>query len=635
MAYERSSDTKVRGDSLDAFVKNLSDSYTRQLQIRNIADEEKFNALVLEQNLPLADQLEYRKEQLSRVSDDPQEKARIKSEISALKNRIEQETFANDYLDKLVGYESGISSLDSVISWLEQTKATTTDETIKAEINKQLVEKQREKFTQTQNMIKSQTEYALNDKSTKVIDDQIKNVNKMRTKAVLSGNDEMVAAFDLQIQSLNKAKTESEIEKTMKDFAVTTITGYSSATNLLDEYNKKISAAATTGPVTVGGVTYANAREFWTYKRDSYVSDQSSAGLFGRLGNEYDNKVAVAASKNALTPDILRTYASEIDKLKGRAELNGYDINIDTLRQGTLQTGADTMTDTITNRYAVDYDLAKAVGALNVLKSLGVNTDSAYAKIITTGSQIKQGQIDNILSAAQTAMKNDPNLTPEQAIQQAVSAGAGAVLSPEDLTKKNETEITNDLAAGAQNETFVNDPRLTIGADVPPATPGATPTATPASSYKGGSIVDYLASVGKDTSFSARAKLASENGITNYTGSAQQNTQLLEKIRTATTTPKVTTPAPTTTPKATTTPAPKTTTPAPAPVTQPKATTSTQTPTQPKPTYQGSSIVDYLGSVGQDTTFASRSRLAKEKGITNYTGTADQNTQLLKTLRGF
>ncbi len=52
------------------------------------------------------------------------------------------------------------------------------------------------------------------------------------------------------------------------------------------------------------------------------------------------------------------------------------------------------------------------------------------------------------------------------------------------------------------------------------------------------------------------------------------------------------------------------------------------------PEYTGTSIVDYLKSKGQESSFASRSTLAKEKGISNYTGTSDQNVQLLNTLRG-
>lgn len=45
------------------------------------------------------------------------------------------------------------------------------------------------------------------------------------------------------------------------------------------------------------------------------------------------------------------------------------------------------------------------------------------------------------------------------------------------------------------------------------------------------------------------------------------------------------------------------------------------------------SVVDYLKSTGKDASFGSRSTLAKQYGITNYTGTAQQNTQLLGFLQ--
>lgn len=51
-------------------------------------------------------------------------------------------------------------------------------------------------------------------------------------------------------------------------------------------------------------------------------------------------------------------------------------------------------------------------------------------------------------------------------------------------------------------------------------------------------------------------------------------------------------------------------------------------------TYTGSSIVDYLKSIGQDSSFSNRKKLAAANGISNYTGTASQNTQLLNKLRG-
>src|SRR5690625_2582213 len=53
-----------------------------------------------------------------------------------------------------------------------------------------------------------------------------------------------------------------------------------------------------------------------------------------------------------------------------------------------------------------------------------------------------------------------------------------------------------------------------------------------------------------------------------------------------------------------------------------------------KSTYKGSSIVDYLKSVGQPSSFAHRKKLAQRYGIKNYKGTASQNTRLLNALRG-
>src|SRR5690625_2933674 len=53
-----------------------------------------------------------------------------------------------------------------------------------------------------------------------------------------------------------------------------------------------------------------------------------------------------------------------------------------------------------------------------------------------------------------------------------------------------------------------------------------------------------------------------------------------------------------------------------------------------KTTYKGSSIVDYLKSVRQSSSFAHRKKLAQRYGIKNYKGPASQNTRLLNALRG-
>jgi hypothetical protein len=50
--------------------------------------------------------------------------------------------------------------------------------------------------------------------------------------------------------------------------------------------------------------------------------------------------------------------------------------------------------------------------------------------------------------------------------------------------------------------------------------------------------------------------------------------------------------------------------------------------------YTGPSIVDYLKSLGKESSFSSRAELAEQVGIENYRGTAKQNTKLLNTLKG-
>lgn len=45
------------------------------------------------------------------------------------------------------------------------------------------------------------------------------------------------------------------------------------------------------------------------------------------------------------------------------------------------------------------------------------------------------------------------------------------------------------------------------------------------------------------------------------------------------------------------------------------------------------SIVDYLKGQGQDSSYSARQKLARQYGIENYTGTAAQNTNLLRQLQ--
>lgn len=481
MAFERTQPTSkaISGDSLDSFVKSISSTYSTQVSVRNADDETNFNKLVLENNLSLDDQLAYRKAQLARVSDDPTEKRRITAEISGLKNRIEAQKFSDAYLDKLMSFQSGASSIDTVIQFLTDQKAITTDVDILNTINQELVKQSQARFNITKDMLENQTQYAINDKTESVLNTQIDRVTSAKSKALLDGNDSLVAMYDLQLQSLTKAKTENSISNDIKNFSVTSLAGYSSASKLLDSYNAKIESSTGTGPITIGGVTYSSAKEFWTYKRDTYLADQSTDGFFHDFAQEMDNKVKMLSSKNSLDVPAITSIQQEYDKLYARPEMAPFTQQIDTYRQNSLQGAADLFADKVVTTYANDYDFNKASQVLNTLKQFNVNIDSSYNKLLVANANVKQGGVSDIISEAYRLMQATPGLTLDQAVQQAVKSGASTVLSPEQLGNQTETDLAAKALKDAEGKQGQNDPRLTAGG----ATPGSTPSsATPTNS---------------------------------------------------------------------------------------------------------------------------------------------------------
>ncbi|MBP5380094.1 MAG: glucosaminidase domain-containing protein [Ruminococcus sp.] len=111
------------------------------------------------------------------------------------------------------------------------------------------------------------------------------------------------------------------------------------------------------------------------------------------------------------------------------------------------------------------------------------------------------------------------------------------------------------------------------------------------------SIVDALNSIGVDSSYAYRKKIAEANGITNYSGTAAQNTKLLNLLKQGK-------------------------------LINPDAKTYFK-----RCSSSYSSIVDALNSIGADSSFNYRKKIAAANNISNYSGTAAQNTQMLNLLK--
>jgi hypothetical protein len=461
MAYTRASDTEVRGDGLDVFVDGVSKSLSRQIALRNNEEEQRFLKSVLEDNLSTEDQYNFRKEQYKRVSDDRDERLRVGKEVAALKQLVEQRKFSDAYTEKLVGLESGASSVESVLTWLRDQLNAATDDTTIAKIESEIVNKEREKFDIGQRALVNQTQYALADKTDSILDNQITRINGEKNKALLSGNKELETTYDLHLQALNKAKQENAIEKDIKNFSVANITGYANSTGMLDSYNAHINAASTTGSVKIGDVTYASPQEFWKFKRDSFVADQSGNGFFGRFTSEQKNALTTRNSQNLLNATDLQTVTTNFNNLAMRPELQGYQQILGQVRQDVVQAGADMLADNVVYQYSYDNDINKAVQGLTAIKASGANVDSSFNKIVQAAAQLKTQQAANIKATMDEIFKTNPGISLSEAFGQAVKQGAAVIFTPQDLINKSDKELADEAERQANSTKYTSDHRVT------------------------------------------------------------------------------------------------------------------------------------------------------------------------------
>lgn len=119
------------------------------------------------------------------------------------------------------------------------------------------------------------------------------------------------------------------------------------------------------------------------------------------------------------------------------------------------------------------------------------------------------------------------------------------------------------------------------------------------------SIVTALNSIGVDSSYSNREKIAKANGISGYSGTASQNTKMLNllkqgKLKKAGTT---------------------------------SSSNTTTTSYYKKYTGSSGSLVDALKAIGVNSSYDNRKAIAKKNGISNYECTASQNEKLLSLLK--
>ena len=227
-------------------------------------------------------------------------------------------------------------------------------------------------------------------------------------------------------------------------------------------------------------------------------------------GSNTDDEYQLATSYSSY-PDAVTNANTIIDSLQGSIDASDLDIK-------------EFMTDNFT--VAKDYmseGLEKVIENNNQLQDTTIQSTDTIRNDISSVST----KVDNVQNYLTTTV------TPKvDTVQKTVSSVNNTV-----NTVKN--TVTNTAKSVKKVESNTNKIKKAVSTAKPKATAKTTPktksktnnNTIKKTNYKGDSIVDGLKSVGVNSSYDNRKKIAKANGIKNYTGTAKQNTELLNKLK--------------------------------------------------------------------------------------------------------
>lgn len=248
--------------------------------------------------------------------------------------------------------------------------------------------------------------------------------------------------------------------------------------------------------------------------------------------------------------------------------------------------------------------------AYATMKSQIESTYSPKVRTQTTGVSMNQSQFDALVSLAYNCGGGTSRISNSPLVKylngELSEVEARAQYSEYIINKGTKYENGLRNRRNAEADLFFSEGSSSL----PPVTPSEY--YFPACTAVYSSIVEALKSIGADSSYSYRSKIASANNISNYSGTASQNTQMLSKLKSG----KLIRPS--------------------APVSVPVPEKDQPDPV--KSYYSAcntsyTSIVEALKSINVDSSFSHRKKIASANGISNYAGSAEQNILMLTKLK--
>lgn len=644
-------------------------SIRRSRQAKKEADFQRSVA----DGLSYPDQLKLREQWLKEEKEsgfpDAEYIATLEKSVADTKKLNRFNKYRSKYTETLQDLTTGKINHSEYLDTLKNQLENVTDPELRLEIQGDILDATKELKRYDQAILSNKVALADKDGTVEVIEEAISRVTAARASAAINENEEETLAYDETLNALNSRLNTVKIEDKISNFQVKSATLGVSPVEKLDFINGQIQSADETNPFRVGDKTYNSAKEYWNLQRDQYLAGQSEilgGNFFEELNVYTDGQIAKDNAKfGYTTQQALDDVQNQYNQLSGRAEMTPFlatlegtrtssmngavmaspgSVSVPTPRTVNSPTPSPALTPPASAAPAAETPEETPAapqpgtppaaagesatigpeGAPQSSPASGIGTKSPDGKFIFTDQGWKATPVG--AAGAETAPQYSP-------------IGGNGTISPDGKFVFKEgsgwepvtasTPTTQVSLPEAQPVPIAPQPAVSIPAQPPVNVPqaGPTPTSTPPN-YSPATGVGTVSDDGK-FKFTLKgwepvlAPIAIKPPSLNLANPlvALQNFFAPKK-----------TPAKTTTPAA-----------APAIPVAPAAPAAPAPKALPKSTYTGSSVVDYLKSIGEDTSAANRARLARERGIVQSDdeylksvkvgNNATFNTRLLDSLR--
>jgi len=544
--------------------------------------EAEFERRILEEGLSYRSQLNYRNSQLEEEKNKTYPNTiyieDLKKDISNLKRFVKYERLRDNYLENYTRFQEGKITIDNLIAFSERQLEGETDPTLRKEMSDNLSAARIKKVSIENSILENRFTLAQKDKSIDLINQVINEIENVRSEAGRVGDREAVTAMNIKLQVLKKEKQQITVSNKIHDFELSIIREGLTASQKLDLLNNTIAKADEESSITVNNTQWNSEIEYWTAIRDQYISGIGS-GEFKSFFDEFNDEIESNVKKMQLMNKWGYIPSSSIDmidknykNLMQRAEFQPYVNLAENYRLGSLSSVIDKTANAIMDEAEFYGEYDKGFQSLrNIQAKFGIDMASYIGKLYYNQITSYPAKKTALMKTAEI-LAEQRGTTPEEEFEKLIvspveeeapaipevkedkkvekvepptpTPAPAPVPTPPTPTPPTPTPPTPTAAPATTpttKKTYIHNQKSYAYGTGPlaayyPAAPTLTPTPTPTptsapTGYTGPSIIDYLKSVGKQSSFSYRGQLAKQYGVTDYTGTKIQNTKLLKSLR--------------------------------------------------------------------------------------------------------